>query len=90
METIKFIGLICFTWLFTTGAAPIQFVKEFFNIHNESVAKDVIRKILTKLLNCDLCMGFWFGLIIYQDIWIASILSLSCEIFGRILAKLGF
>lgn len=90
METIKFIGLICFTWLFTTGAAPIQFVKELFNVHIDSTAKDNTSKILTKLLNCDLCVGFWFGLIIYQDIWIASILSLSCEIFSRILSKFGF
>jgi hypothetical protein len=88
METINFIGLLCLTWLITTGAAPIQFIKEFIGIAENP--KGLIRKIASKLFNCDLCLGFWIGLLFYQNILIACIFSLSCEIFGRILDKLGF
>lgn len=91
METINFIGLMCLTWLLTTGSAPIEFIKEFFDVHDEpKEKKGNIKKVLTKLFNCDLCLGFWIGLLFYQNILIACIFSLSCEIFGRVLAKLGF
>ena len=88
METINFIGLLCLTWLITTGAAPIQFVKEFLGVHENP--KGLFKTIISELINCDLCLGFWIGLAFYQNILIACIFSLSCEIFGRILAKLGF
>lgn len=88
MYTINFIGLLCLTWLITTGASPIQFIKEFLGITED--AKPLFKRIIAKLVNCDLCLGFWIGLIFYQNILIACVFSLSCEIFGRILAKLGF
>lgn len=88
METINFIGLICLTWLITTGAAPIQFIKEFLGVDQN--AKGIAKQVIAGLINCDLCLGFWIGFIYYQDILIACIFSLSCEAFGRILSKLGF
>lgn len=90
METINFIGLLCLTWLITTGATPIQFIKQFIGIAEESNNKNLFLRMLRKLINCDLCLGFWIGLLFYQNILIACVFSLSCEIFGRILAKLGF
>lgn len=82
---IKFLGLIVFTWLFTEGAAPVQFIKKFFGVDNESKAKDVTRRMLILLLNCSLCMGFWFGLIFLQDLWAACLLSICAELFHRII-----
>lgn len=89
METVKFIGLICFTWLFTTGAAPIQFIKNFFGVGDKSTPKDVTRLLLQKLLNCSLCMGFWFGLIFYQNLWMACIISLTSEATHKVITKLN-
>lgn len=88
MAIIKFIGLIFFTWLFTTGAAPIQFIKDSFNVGQDSEPKTLFGQVAQKLLNCDLCMGFWFGLIFYQNIWYACIISITSEIWGRVWSKL--
>lgn len=89
MEVTKFIGLICFTWLFTVGAAPVQFVKRLFEVSNKCEPKAVYKQVTQKLINCSMCMGFWIGLIFYQDIWMACIISLTAEAFCRVTAKLG-
>lgn len=90
MEIIKFIGLLCFTWLFTTGSDPVQFLKEFLNIHEGSTSKNLAIKTITKFVNCDLCSGFWIGFAVYQNIWMACIISIAAEGFGRLLAFLKF
>lgn len=90
MEIIKFLGLLCMVWLFTTGSAPIQFIKEFLGLHEDSNTKNVFKKVVIKLINCDLCSGFWFGLAVYQNIWMACIVSICAEGFGRLLAILKF
>lgn len=89
MEVIKFIGLICFTWLFTVGAAPVQFIKEFFGVGQKSEPKLIVKQLFQKLFNCSLCMGFWFGLAFYQNIWYACLVSITAEAFCRVTAKLG-
>lgn len=89
MEVIKFIGIICFTWLFTVGAAPIQFIKEFIGISNESQPKKIYLIVLQKLTNCSMCMGFWFGLIFYQNFWLACIISLTSEAFTKVANRLN-
>jgi hypothetical protein len=85
MAIIHYIGLICFTWLFATGADPIQFIKNFFKVGNDSEPKDITRQLLQKLLNCSMCMGFWFGLIYYQNFLLACVVSISAELFSRLL-----
>lgn len=85
MDIIKFLGIILFTWLFVEGAAPIQFLKEFFKVGQDSEPKQLIRQLLQKLLNCPLCLGFWFGMIGYLDFWMACIVSVSAEIISRLL-----
>lgn len=89
MEVIKYIGVICATWLFTTGSAPIEFIKEFFNVSEDSEPKDRLRKVISSLINCNLCSGFWIGLAVYQNLWMACIISISAEIFGRVWDKYG-
>lgn len=89
METIKFIGLIFFTWLMVKGAAPVRFVKEFFGVSNDSTPKKLPAQLIQKFVNCSKCMGFWIGLIYYQDVLLACIVSLSAEAFERIVNKLS-
>ena len=71
-------------WLFTTGSEPVTFIKKFFNIHNESTSRNVWTILVKKLVNCNLCSGFWIGLIYYQNLLYASIVSISAEMFGRL------
>ena len=90
MEIIKLLGSICAVWLFTTGAGPVQFLKLWLKIDEQTNTKLIPLLVISKLINCDLCTGFWVGLLVYQNFWMACIISVSCEAFGRILNKLGF
>lgn len=89
MEAIKFIGVICAVWLFVTGASIIEFIKLFIGVSNASEPKQVWKQLVQKLINCSMCVGFWFGLIIYQDFFMACIVSLTAEAFERINDKWG-
>nr|WP_298659792.1 hypothetical protein [uncultured Flavobacterium sp.] len=91
METVKFIGLLCLTWLIVEGAEPIQFVKRVLGIHDEKMPKHWALIIITKLLACELCTGFWMGLIYYLFsgyegfVLLACITSVSAELFARMI-----
>lgn len=89
METIKFIGVVCLTWLIAKGADPVQFVKVYFGVSNSSVTKSILKSLIQKFVNCSMCLGFWIGFIYYQDILLACIVSLVAEAFERILIKLS-
>lgn len=80
METIKFIGLLCFTFLFTEGAAPVQFIKKLLEIHNVSEPKPLYKKVIQGLVNCNMCSGFWIGLIYYWAMGYDSYFLLACEV----------
>lgn len=85
METINFIAILAATWLFTTGAGSVQFIKDFVHIGNMSTPKSLTLKVIQKLINCSMCSGFWIGLAYYQSFLIACIVSISAEIFSRLL-----
>lgn len=87
MEVIKFIGLLAFTWLFVKGADPVQFTKNLFDVGNDSQPKKQYLIIIQKFLNCALCSGFWIGLIYYQDILLACLVSIASELFYRLLDR---
>jgi len=84
---LNFIGLVILIWLFVQGAAPIQWIKKQFNVHNGSNTNNVIKLIILKLINCSLCSGFWFGLAYYQSLEMAAITGLSAELFHRLINK---
>jgi hypothetical protein len=88
MEFINFIGLIVLVWMFVDGAAPVQFIKEQLNIHNDTKSNNTWILLLSKLINCALCSGFWIGLIYYQSLELAAIVSVTSEIFYRFITKL--
>ncbi len=88
MEVIKFLGLLSLVWLFAEGAEPPQFFKRFLNIGNDSNPKDTLRLLFRALLNCCLCLGFWVGLIIYKDLYMAGLVSIGSEGLSRLLKKI--
>ena len=85
METIKFIGILCATWLFVVGAKPIAFIKDQLKLGNLDEPKPIIMKAIRSLINCSMCSGFWIGLAYYQDFLMACIVSIAAEIFARMI-----
>lgn len=87
MDVIYFIGILCAVWLFVEGAESIDFLKELLNVHKKTKSKKVVIKVLAKLLNCALCSGFWVGLIYYQSFEMGCLVSVSSEVFKRLVEK---
>ena len=85
MAIINFIGILSVTWLFTTGASAVQFLKNFGNIGNMSSPKNLTLQIIQKLVNCSMCSGFWIGLAFYQNFLMACCVSISAELYSRLL-----
>jgi type III secretory pathway component EscU len=85
MDTINFIALLSLTWLFTEGATPVQFLKKLFNVHAdaETAKLSLTKKVVQGLINCALCSGFWIGLIYYQNLLMACLVSVGAELFAR-------
>lgn len=87
MEIIYFISILCAVWLFAEGAASIDFIKETLNIHSGSKSGKMWLKVTSKLVNCCMCSGFWFGLAYYLDFWMACLVSVSAEVFNRLINR---
>lgn len=87
ISLVKFLGLIIGVWMVVEGSAPIQWTKELFNINSETKSKNNTVKIISKLLSCCMCTGFWAGLMYYQSIELALVTSLFSELFQRIIGK---
>lgn len=91
METIKFLGLLCATWLFTEGAGPVQFIKGLMEIRANDQPKSLTKQVVRELVNCALCSGFWIGLLFYgfsgYQHWIlfACLTSVAAELFARLI-----
>ena len=83
----KFIGSIFITLLIVEYAEPIQFLKRLIGVDANSDPKQMYMKVIRGLLNCALCSGFWVGLIVYQDIYMAAIISFSAELVNKILER---
>ena len=87
MEIVKLLGLLSLTWLFVEGSKPTQYIKSVLGIDNEAEPKDIYRLVAQGLFNCCLCTGFWVGLIAYQNLYMAGIVSILSETLSRILKK---
>ena len=83
---ITFIGLICITYLLI-NAEPLEWVKKFLLISEETKATNEWHMAIITLFNCPLCFGFWVGLIHYKDIYYAAMISLASEIFACAMVK---
>ena len=89
MATINtFISLCCLVFLFAVGAEPIQDIKTKFSVGPLDEYMSPIQWFIAKLLNCSLCSGFWIGLIFYQSILLACLVSVAAEILTRKIIKL--
>lgn len=89
MEIIKFISVLALTWLFVEGAASVKFFKDLANIGPDSNPSKTWLMVAKALVNCGMCSGFWIGLIVYHDIYMASLTSVCADLFGRFINKLN-
>ena len=85
---INFIGLCSLIHLFTSAAEPIQDIKAWYNLDTNAEYKNPYQWFFVKLLNCNMCTGFWVGLFFYHTLPLAAITSLTSEALGRIISKL--
>lgn len=81
---VKFIGIILIALLIVEYAAPVQSIKKWLRIANESTPRYLFGGFMQKLFNCAQCVGFWSGLVVYQDIYMAAIVSFCSEVLHRI------
>jgi len=87
---VKYLGVIGLILMIVKYAEPIEWVKVYFGVSNDTKLKDsdYLKKIIRTLVNCALCTGFWTGLAFYQDLYMATIIAFSSEIIYRIIDKL--
>lgn len=85
MIIVNFLSLLCLTYLIAYGATPIELVKIYFNISNESYPTSNVIIFIRELVNCALCVGFWVGLLYYQSILLACLVSICAEILTNYL-----
>lgn len=66
----------CLTYLFVY-AEPIILIRQYLNISTDSDNKYI--RFIARLLGCCLCSGFWIGLIITQNIYLAAATAITAE-----------
>ena len=76
---ITHLGLAAISFLFASGAEPIQLLKHKFNLLTIEDHNPEWKNFLIKLINCSLCSGFWVGLIFTQSLYSAAIISILAE-----------
>jgi len=89
METIKYLGVIGLVLMIIEYAAPIEWIKVYFNISESSNPKQLYKQIIRKGINCALCTGTWIGAIFYLDLYWAMVIAFSSEIAYKLLNKLN-
>jgi len=92
-DLIKYLGSIILTVMITTNADIVQVIKTHLKLDEKAKKKTLAGLWIQKLLNCNLCLGFWIGLIIFNpfqysnSFYIALIISLSAETAGYYINK---
>lgn len=74
------IELICLVHLLNI-AEPIEYVKKFLLISEETKATKEWHMFVITLFNCYLCLGFWVGLIYWHEVLFSCLFAVACELF---------
>jgi hypothetical protein len=85
---MQYLGIIAITLLIVEFAEPIEWIKKFFGVSNDSEPKILIKQVLQKLVNCALCVGFWVALICTFNLYEAAVLSFASELSYRIVKQI--
>jgi hypothetical protein len=60
---------------------PIQQLKNLFRLYN-------LPWYFGKLFYCEVCLGFWIGLVVTQSLWLSLIISYLAHIFKYVYHKI--
>jgi hypothetical protein len=85
---MQYLGIIAITLLIVEFAEPIEWIKKYLGISNQSDPKTLTKQVLQKLVNCSLCVGFWTGLILTFNLYEAAVLSFASELTYRIIKQI--
>lgn len=83
---IEILGLAILCWMFAEGFEPIQVLKKSFcefDLSDPTYWTGLLHWII-KAINCSLCTGFWVGLIYFENIFNAAIISVLAESISRL------
>lgn len=75
------IALACLTIIIATSSITNK-IKHYFGVSNLDEPKTVLLQFIQELINCNMCVGFWVGLIATQSILIASVVSILATYIG--------
>lgn len=91
MDVIEILGLIGITLMIVEYAEPIQLLKRYYQVDDNSEPKQIHKRIIKGLTNCALCTGFWVGLLslsIYKAVIIAFLAEVTYTLLERFFNKL--
>jgi len=77
---IKVLGAAAITILFVTSE-PTNRIKELMGF--TAFDNQGWKGFLSRLMNCCMCSGFWVGLILTQDIYLAAIVAITAEFINN-------
>lgn len=76
---IQLVGAAILAVMFASWFLPIQVMKDHFNIR---------RYRFTQYLDCPKCVGFWGGLIYFEDLFKAGIVALLAYIISHLIDRI--
>jgi hypothetical protein len=80
---------------------PIQWAKDWLGLHSENAPKaGRVRRLLIKLFNCELCLGFWLGCLVHilhsvahhappVQLALAPVVGMCASALATLAAKVG-
>lgn len=83
---MEILGLMCITCL-SVNATPLLYLRDKMGLLDIKDSNHFLKNRLIELLSCPMCIGFWIGIIVTQDIYISAIVAIGSEILNKILLK---
>jgi hypothetical protein len=81
---IKILGLAALGFLLV-NAEPAILLRRFIGFKEEEYNDyGVVKSFFYRMITCSMCLSFWIGLIVTQDIYQAAIISVLAMIIEKI------
>lgn len=87
---IKFIGCAIASWMISSGASPIQYLKFLLGLSEDKMGKSKVRDWAIELLSCAMCINFWITLSFFSNVWIALCGSFLAYLIDKLTRKIMF
>lgn len=84
-ELIQFLGIGGLTIFWSSFFKPLQSLKKKYILNPLVRLDNQFLLALYKHINCPKCLGLWIGLIVYQNIYLAVLLSIYTYLLNIVL-----